>query len=98
MLLTILQGTGQPSQRFIWPKVSVMPLEHSGIWETSRHSAFFKFLLLLFRGTQFTHLLGFTLEKAKPSVPFCKLLIIRKWKGQAWQEDHPWSHGGTLSW
>lgn len=62
-----------PQQMIVWPKVSVMPLERSGLWEASQHLAFFRFLLLHYRRSQFAHLLGFTtsfpLAKGKPFAP-----------------------------
>lgn len=73
MLLTILQGTERPSADNRVAQSVSNALEHSGLWGTSQHLAFFRFLLLHFRRSQFTHLLGFTtsfpLAKVKPFAP-----------------------------
>lgn len=51
-----------------------LPSEHPGSCETSRHLSLFKSLFLLFRGSPFIRLLGFTisppLAKAKSFAPF----------------------------
>lgn len=61
-----------PQQMIVWPKVSVMPLEHSGLWETSQHLASLDSDCSILGG-KFTHLLEFTpsfpLAKVKPFAP-----------------------------